>query len=243
MVQTKYHDILISDHSPLTMSLKWSLPKTFFSWRFNPLLLQESKFHDYIKAAMDEFLIINDNGTVNDSILWETFKAVLRSKIISYDASKKKERRKRLGEIEVLLSEAEKAYTSSSSDDLYSIMKLKNEYNIILSDQINKQIFKLKQKQFELNDKPGKLLTRQLRGTQANRSILKIKSSSGEILTHPQDINDYFRDLYSKLYVSSCKASDDEIEKFLDSVDLPKLSESAKPNWTLILLLKKSVRQ
>ena len=145
---------------------------------------------------MDEFLLINDNGSVNDSILWESCKAVLRGKIISYEASKKKERRKRLEEIEVLLSEAEKAYTSSfSTDDLYSIMKLKYEYNGILSDQVNKQILKLKQKQFELNDKPGKLLARQLRGVQANRSILKIKSSTGETLTHPQDINDYFREL------------------------------------------------
>lgn len=108
---------------------------------------------------MDEFLSVNDNGTVNNSILWESFKAALRGKIISYEASKK-ERHKRLGEIEVLLSDAGKVYTSSLlTDYLYSIMKLKNEYNIILNVQVNKQILKLRQKQWQARKVVGETVT------------------------------------------------------------------------------------
>ena len=90
----------------------------------------------------------------------------------------------------MLLSVAEKAYYSPRPiKDLYYITKLKSEYNIILSDQVNKQILKLRQNQFELNDKPDTFLARQLRGSQASRSILKLKSSTGETLTNPRDIN------------------------------------------------------
>ena len=182
-----------------------------------------------MKAAINDFLLFNDKGDVSDSTLWETFKVVVRGKIIAYESIKKKEMRKRLAEIELQLSAAERIYTSSlSTVDLYSVMKLKYEYNTILSEQVNKQILKLKQKHFELSDKPGKLLARQLRGAQANRSILKLKSSAGDVLTDPRDINNHFRDHFEKLYTSKQDATDDEIESFLLSVGLPKINESAR---------------
>ena len=229
VINTKYQGILISDHSPLTMSFKWSLPKAIFSWRFNSLLLQDTDFNEYMKAAINDFLQYNDNNDVSDSTLWEAFKVVVRGKIIAYEAIKKKERRKRLDEIELQLSAAERNYTSSLSvEDLYAVMKLKYEYNTILSDQVNKQILKLKQKHFELSDKPGKLLSRQLRGEQASRSILKLRSSTGDVLIDPQDINNQFRDHFEKLYTSKQGATDDEIETFLMSVGLPKINEVAR---------------
>lgn len=93
------------------------------------------------------FLQVNDNGAVSDYLLWESFKAVVKHNCL-------------VG-IEIHLSEAEKAYISSlSMKKLYCIVTLKNEDNTILSDQVNRP----RQKQFELNDKSGKLLVRQLRG-------------------------------------------------------------------------------
>ncbi len=52
VTETKYHSILISDHSPLTMSIDLSLPKQSYSWRFNPSLLADSKFVDYITTKL-----------------------------------------------------------------------------------------------------------------------------------------------------------------------------------------------
>lgn len=53
-------------------------------------------------------------------------------------------------------------------------MKLKNEDNTILSDQVNKQILKLRQKQLELNDSPRTLLGRQLLTASRSTQIIII---------------------------------------------------------------------
>ncbi len=78
------------------MSIDLSLPKRSYSWHFNPSLLADSKFVDYITTKLNSFLEFNDNGVVSDSILLETLKVVMRGHIISYESNAKKEREKRL---------------------------------------------------------------------------------------------------------------------------------------------------
>lgn len=45
---TKYHNILISDHSPISMGLKMLLPKAEYCCRFNPKLLMNKQFQSYM---------------------------------------------------------------------------------------------------------------------------------------------------------------------------------------------------
>lgn len=138
----------------------------------------------------------------------------------------KKERRTRLLEIETELSQLELSYRASSSPStLQNILKLKYEYNTILSGQVCDQLFKIRQKHFELGDKPHKLLARQLRGLQANRAIHKISSKSGEIVIDPKGINDCFREYYAQLYTSKAKG---DISDWLGRLNLPKLSDAAR---------------
>lgn len=93
VTNTKYHNILISDHSPLTMSLNLSLPKQTYSWRFNPSLLADKKFTDLITTRLKDFIEINDNGEVSDSTLRETLEVVTRGYIISYESTVKRRER------------------------------------------------------------------------------------------------------------------------------------------------------
>lgn len=72
-------------------------------------------------------------------------------------------------EIDKMLPALEESYKSSfSQSDYNKLLKLKYEYNIILSKRVNRLLLKLKQKHFELGNKPEKLLANQLRGEQAN---------------------------------------------------------------------------
>lgn len=83
-------------------------------------------------------------------------------------------------ETDKMLSALEESYRSYfSQSDYYKISKLKYEYNSILSKRVNRLWLKLKQKQFELGNKPERLLANQLRGEQVNRAIHAIKSKSG----------------------------------------------------------------
>ncbi|PWG74568.1 hypothetical protein DF186_17235, partial [Enterococcus hirae] len=86
----------------------------------NPSLLADSKFVDYITTKLKEFLEFNNNGEMSDSVLWETLKVVMRGHIISYEANAKKEREKRLLEIQSVLPILELAYQVSKSSEDYS---------------------------------------------------------------------------------------------------------------------------
>lgn len=78
---------------------------------------------EYISTRMSDFILINDNGAVSDSTLWEPFKVVIRGHII-YQSASKKARRKRFSEIEI--TTLEDSYRESKSDDiLNNILKIK----------------------------------------------------------------------------------------------------------------------
>ncbi len=95
VISTTYHNILISDHSPMSLVLDLNHKKQQYSWRFHPSLLSDSSFSQYISSEISEFLETNDNLEVTDSTLWEAFKAVIRGHIISFENSQRKEKKKR----------------------------------------------------------------------------------------------------------------------------------------------------
>lgn len=96
IVNSKYHNILISDHSPLAKTLALSFPRQAYAWRLNASLLDDN-FVKNKTSKLRGYIEINDNGEVSDSILWETL--VLRGDIISYTSALNKDRKKRLYEI------------------------------------------------------------------------------------------------------------------------------------------------
>lgn len=108
------------------------------------------------------------------------------------------------------------------------ILKLKYEYNTITSKRVSSLQLKLKQKHFELGDKPEKLLASQLRGVQANQAIHKIKVKSGKLVTNPKEINACFRDFYKELYSSKIKATEEDFCNFFDNLHIPQLDGAAR---------------
>lgn len=76
-------------------------------------------------------------------------KAVLRGHIISYESSLKKQRGKRLLEIDNNLTRLEDAYRDSTDLDVNEITALKLEYNSILSNQVSNMLLKVRQKLFD----------------------------------------------------------------------------------------------
>lgn len=97
-----------------------------------------------------------------DSTLWEALKVVIRGFVISYEATQKKpkETYSRLSEIDQHFALLRKQYREVPPPlALREIVNLKHEYNIILSQQISTLLLKVRQKQFELGEKHGPLLS------------------------------------------------------------------------------------
>lgn len=97
----------------MSLQFKDILSKQKYSWRFNPLLLNDHSFIDHMTACIDEFLTTNDNGEVSDSTLWEAFKVVMRGHIISFESYTKRELNRRLRDIDKMLPVLEETYRSS----------------------------------------------------------------------------------------------------------------------------------
>ncbi|MGL4338286.1 MAG: hypothetical protein ACRCST_15485 [Turicibacter sp.] len=221
---SKYHNILISDHSAVTVSLGFGWAKPSYNWRFNTCLLLDENFCQHILKSLTEFIEISDKGDVSDFVLWETLKVVMRGHIIGYESTVKKLRQKCLVEIDAHFSQLEKLYRDTTdSCVLKEIMLLKHEYNKIMSDQVNKMLLKIKQKHFEIGDKPDKLLARQLRGSYASRSIHSIADKDGKILTNPKEINNRFMEFYADLYESKTSVSSEAILDFFSFAFPPKI--------------------
>lgn len=70
-------------------------------------------------------------------------------------------------------------------------------------------------------------MARQLKGAQASHAIHKIKSKTGDLFTNHREIN-CFKEFYSELYTAKSQATSADFVGFFDSLNLPKLDESAR---------------
>ncbi len=105
---------------------------------------------------------------MHDSNLWEALKAVVRGEIIAFELAQRKKVRMRMTEIERILTRLESLHKNSPNNVLLKeIMALKYEYNYLLSSSVLKLLCKVKQRYYELGDKPHNLLARQLRQHEA----------------------------------------------------------------------------
>lgn len=78
----------------------------------------------------------NDSPNTSATLLWETSKAVLRGKIISYSSYKKKIESEKEQQFEILIKEIENTYSTNPTEQLYrELQKRKLELN----DLINKK--------------------------------------------------------------------------------------------------------
>lgn len=223
----KYHSIVVSDHSPLTCNLAiQNMVRPQMNWRLNPLLLTEREFCDYLKSQISLYFETNDNADTSPAILWEAFKAFLRGSVISFEAYRRKKNKARLLEIDRQINKLDKENARIPSIDLHKrISSLKYEYNKILSAKVSKSFLYIKQKYFEFGDKPHRLLARQLRKQENDRTIHKIKSDKGEVMMKPKDINDRFLQFYKNLYTSNKNIDYAAMQNFLDKCNLSQLDE------------------
>lgn len=99
LISVQYLPITVSDHAAVILDLHFDRkPKQFRFWSLDPLLLRDEKL------TSDSI----SNKNVGTSLLWDTLKAFLRGKIISFSSHANKQRRKRKEELEKLISDIDR---------------------------------------------------------------------------------------------------------------------------------------
>lgn len=133
--ETQIHPNTISD--PALVSVKLHTKTTFSTssrWRFNTPLLEDQEFDSYFKREWTFFMEMNDSPNTSPTLLWQTGKAVLRGKIISYSSYKKRKDTKSQLEMEKKIKELENAHATNPTDNIFcELQKYKMELNNLLN--------------------------------------------------------------------------------------------------------------
>lgn len=183
IIETKIHPISISDHSPVTLT--WNTPaiqKHPTRWRFNTSLLKDPEFDSYFKREWTSFLEINDSLKSPASLLWETWKVVLRGKIISYSVHKKKKEKEKEVQLEEEIKKLEILHANNPLETIHKELR-KNKF--LLNEIINKRnqflIHRLRQETFHHSNKSGKYLASQIKRNKEKTAITSIMNSAGTL--------------------------------------------------------------
>lgn len=166
-------------------------------WRFNPLLLSEVKFNEFISSVIDDFIAINHNGTVTYATLWDSLKAFLRGQIISYSAFLNKTRKSKANKLLTEITNIDQQYITKPSPILLKRrLELQTEFDLTVTSEAERLLLRSRSTYYEHGDKPSRLLTHQLRRQAASRLISQIKDPSGSLITDPMAINSVFQSFY-----------------------------------------------
>lgn len=217
----------LSDHAPIYLSVDFDLRRKNNIWKLNSSLLNDPSVKTQIKSEISLFLEFNDTGDVSPPILWDTLKAVLRGKIIAISSFKKKNRNKKLEDLKNKLKELERQHKiDSAQDTLREIKNTRNEIDSLATQEIQKNLMFLKQRHYESGSKSTKILSWKLKKKTAENTIHKIRDPRTKVIKNKlNEIQEAFEVFYKTLYSEVPGGTVDQIDSFLNSLDLPTLDE------------------
>jgi len=222
---SEYSAIVISDHAPHSLTLSFSnIRGRANQWRFDSGLLSDKEFCKYISTNIDMFIQTNKSDSVSPSLLWETFKVVIRGYIISYAGYKYKQRKQKLQDLVNYIIETDRQLLLNPTPELRAKkIELKTEFDLLSTKNAEFMLRRTKATYYEHGDKAGRLLASQLKGLTASRLITQVYDSSGSLTKNPSDINYVFFSYYSNLYKSEPPQDDSIMDSFLDGLNFPQI--------------------
>ncbi len=199
-------------------------------WKLNTSLLKDKLYLEKIRGCIQNSKA-NYAGTTNDKrLLWDVIKCDIRSETIRFAINKSKADRQMEHELTQKLKELEISIASDPSDDTvaeYNVVKL--ELDRLLLSKARGAMLRSKAKWVEESEKNTSYFLKLERRNQKIKSITKLCTSTEEITDESEILLEEQR-FYEQLY--SNHDNKDSLEKqtcekkFLENMDIPKLSKS-----------------
>lgn len=138
------------------------------------------------------FLTTNRIPGISASLLWETLKAYIRGEIILYSSNVNKQRKTKIKELRLRISQLDNIYASFPSPNIYKDhLSLQAEFDVLSTKEVRRSeelLFQAKYCYYESGDKATKLLAHQHQ--QASLKLVRIDADNAEQLEGPITIDD-----------------------------------------------------
>lgn len=222
----------LSDHKGVYGNvLIGGLSKKAARWRFNSSLLGNEAYKSQFNAQLQDFLDINVGSVKDPRVLWNAVKGFIRSNATLFSSNMCRARAVTLQNLEADFARLDSILQTNYSRQIEIQRDIINkEINNILKQQSEFLIHRTRQRYYFDGSRPSHLLASKIRSNESFADIPSIRSYTGNITTDPKQINETFRTFYSNLYQSEIQADNDGCAKFLDKIDLPRLSENDAAN-------------
>lgn len=193
-------------------------------WRLNTGILNNSVFKSEMKEEFKRYLEENDNGEIDSTVLWDTLKAVIRGRIISFGTYEKKQKQLRLTDLSKKLKDLETQHKKEQKPEILTKIKaIRDEIHIIYTQEIEKKMIFTRQTYWESGAKSLKILARKLQKQRADHTIYKTRDIDSKTVQYKPD------EIKKKHSVNTIKAyihkpeleSVQKIEDLLKPLNLP----------------------
>ena len=178
-------------------------------------------------AQFSEFININMGSVSDPRILWDAVKGFIRNNATLYSSNLRKARSSRLTQLERKLSTLDNLLQQNFDDQValqYDLVK--KDINAILKRRAEFLIHRTRQTYYFNGARPSHLLSSRLKANEHFADITSIRSEDGHMLTEPSEVNASFRNFYADLYSSEVSHDKDSCNKFLSSIQLPKMTDN-----------------
>ena len=175
---------------------------------------------------------MNENENTTTQNLWDSVKAVLRGRFIAIQAYLKKQEKNQINNLTQHLKQLEKEDMKNPRvSRRKEIIKIRAEINTKETKETIAKINKAKSWLFEKINKIHEPLARLIKKQREKNQINKIRNENGEITTDNTEIQRIIRDYYQQLYVNKMDNLE-EMDKFLEKYNFPKLNQEEVENLT-----------
>lgn len=228
VIETSIEPICISDHALCWVRIALNVERgTHRQWRFPSHLSNSVKFREMIVSSWQSY--VDDNAEYSSHsplMFWQASKAVLRGQILSYTTHRDKHIRKSFAEVQNQLSTAFVLFKDSPSlENKTSYLAHKAAFDALLAQMESKHTFHARARFHRLGNRPGKILSRLLKGQHPSSVINRLRKPDGSLAVKGGEVSAVLQTFYADLY--KCSQIDKEAKvAFWDRVTLPKLSDT-----------------
>lgn len=230
-----------TDHSLITLSINPSQENRGPGyWKLNCSLLSDLEYVHLVKKIIHTTTEFYKLKVIDDLLLWETIKLNIRGETIKYSSWKKKERTKRMKDLESEITRLEQSEFANAEETLKFLEDKKSELDKLIHFKTKGAMIRSRARYYEEGEKNSKYFFDLEKRNSGKKDIHKLIKNDNSVITNLQMIMEEENSFYKNLYESEQNFStcDDTIKNNFFGTNIPKLSEESKEKCEGILTEK-----